>query len=259
MDNLLQTPTLTTRSLNNVELMVQEVADLVGGSGDVDVREKAMRLLDRAADRMNGAGVYLFRKKEATFGTSPAFTANQSTLSLPSDWAWATDPGMAYDSNGNCIQILEWKPWEIYRMNLQTTASNITSVPCFLSIMNELDATAYLYPYIDTAKVATIKLTYFARILRLSEVTDGNVYLSPEARECLIAGGQAMMIRQRYMTKPAIWEPMMNDFDRMIQLAKSAAFRNQQAEHISIRVDEAGNLAGGYYSAGPRTTVYIGF
>jgi hypothetical protein len=256
MDNLLQIPTLPTASLGNVELMVQEVADLAGGSGDIDIREKSIRMLDRAADRMNASGVYLFRRKEAIFTT---FTLGQSTLTLPSDWAWATDPMVACDTAGNVVQALEWKTWEIYRTLLQTTQLNINSVPTFATIFNELDFLAYLYPYIDNGKVATIKATYFARILRISEVSDGNVYLSPEGRECLITGGQAMLMRQRFMTKPAVWQPLMEDFFRQIQLAKSAAFRNQQAEHMAARPDESGSLSTGVFTPGPRVSVYLGF
>lgn len=257
MSELLQTPPLTSATLNSVEFMVQEVADLIGGTDDLDIRTKAMRMLDRAADRMNAAGVYLFRRKE--YSGFAAFTTGQSTLTLPSDFAWATDPSIAYDVNGNAIQIMEWKTWEIYRMLLQQTSQNINSVPCFLSILNELDGIAYLYPYIDAAKTASIKMTYFARVVRLSEVSDGNVYLSPEGRECLITGGQAMMVRQRFLTKPAIWEPMMEDFDRLIRTCKQAAYRNQQAEHISAKPDESGNLASNTYTPGPRATVYLGF
>ena len=87
MDNLLQTPPLTTGALAAVETMVQDVADLIGGAGDPDVRAKAIRMLDRAADRMNASGVYLFRRKEASF---TSFTNGQSTLTPPSDWAFAT-------------------------------------------------------------------------------------------------------------------------------------------------------------------------
>lgn len=256
MDNLLQVPTLTTPSLNNVELMIQEVSDLIGGAGDTDVREKAIRMLDRAADRMNAMGVWLFRRKENLFGS---FTSGQSTLTMPSDWAWGTDPMVAYDVSGNAIQVIEWKTWETYRMLLQTTTSNITNVPAFASLLNELDGLFYLYPYIDPAKVDSIKATYFARLLRISEVTDGDVYLTPESRECLITGGQAMMIRQRFLTKPAIWAPMMADFERMVLLAKSAAFRQQQAEHIAASPNESGSLSTSIYTPGPRTTVLLGF
>lgn len=259
MSELLQTPPLTTTSLNAVEVMIEEVADLIGGSDDLDARYKAMRMLDRAADRLNGAGVFLFRKKEATFGTSPVFTANQATLTLPSDFAFPTDPAVCKDSLGNVIQVLEWKAWEIFRTSILTTVTNIQSVPAFVSILNPLDLTAYLYPYIDTAKVANIVLTYFARILRVSEVADGNVYLTPEGREALITGGQAMMTRQRYLTKPNIWVPMMQDFDRTVMLAKAAAFRQQQVEHISIRPDESGSLSNSVVTPGPTPTVYLGF
>lgn len=256
MDNLLQVPTLTTSSLNNVELMIQEVSDLIGGTGDTDVREKAIRMLDRAADRMNAAGVYLFRRKESTF---TGLTTGQSTLAFPSDWAWATDPMCVYDTPGNLIQVVEWKTWEIYKMQLQTTVTNMNGVPSYASVLSEMDALIYLYPYIDAAKVGSIKATYFARLLRISEVADGNVYLSAEGRECLITGGQAMMIRQRFLTKPAIWTPMMQDFDRQILLAKSAAFRQQQAEHIAARPDEGGGLSTAVYTPGPRVTVYLGY
>jgi len=256
MDNLLQAPPLTSPNLNAVERMLQEVADLIGGAGDPDIREKAILMLDRAADRMNASGVYLFRRKENVF---TSFTSGQSTLTVPSDWGWATDPMVVYDANGNATQVIEWKTWEIYRLLLQTTASNITNVPSFASLLNELDGLIYLYPYIDPAKVATIKSTYFARIVHISEVSDGNVYLTPESRECLITGGQAMMMRQRFMTKPAIWAPMMMDFEKLILLAKSAAFRQQQSEHIAARPDEAGSLSTSIYSPGPRVTVYLGF
>lgn len=257
MSELLQTPPLTSLTLNSVEFMVQEVADLIGGTDDLDIRTKAMRMLDRAADRMNAAGVYLFRRKE--YSGFAAFTTGQSTLTLPSDFAWATDPAVAYNVQGNSVQNMEWKTWEIYRWLLQNTSQNNTGVPAYLTILNELDGIAYLYPYIDPAQCSSIKMTYFARIVRISEVSDGNVYLSPEGRECLITGGQAMMVRQRFLTKPAIWEPMMKDFDNLITLAKQAAYRNQQAEHISARPDESGNLSVNTFTPGPRATVYLGF
>ena len=256
MDNLLQTPPLTTGALAAVETMVQDVADLIGGAGDPDVRAKAIRMLDRAADRMNASGVYLFRRKEASF---TSFTNGQSTLTPPSDWAFATDPMTCFDSLSRVNNVVEWKSWEIYRQQLVVSPTNINGVPSYATQLSEMDATIYLYPYIDSSKVSTIKATYFARILRISELTDANVYLTREAAECLVTGGMALMTQNRFLSKPAIWGPMMADFDRMIQATKQVAFRNQQAEHMGIRPDESGNLASSVYTPGPQATVFIGF
>ena len=83
---------LTTPSEQTVDGMVGEVADLVGGSDDPEIKAKALKLLDRAADRLNLAGIYLYRRKTVTYDQNGSgdldLTNGDTSLNLPSDWAW---------------------------------------------------------------------------------------------------------------------------------------------------------------------------
>ena len=231
-------PETTSTTLQAVDAMIGEVAALIGGADDSRTRERAQFALDRAADRMNMAGTFLFRRKENTF---TSFTAAQATLALPSDWGWPEQPAYALDSGGDIIQRVEWKTWDLLRRRLADDSD--TGVPEFLSILSELDSLIYVAPKIDTASVTSIRVPYFAKIQRISEAT--SIALSPEAREALITGGEFFAMRYRYAKFPQVWRPFQDDFYRAIAGARAAANR-WLAQAFSTAVPEVfGSLSTG--------------
>ena len=77
---------------NPIDDMIAMTAALIGGQGDPEAEALALKYLDRASDRMNGKGVWLFGQKEKTYtATNVDFTSGSSTVLLPSDFAWGMD------------------------------------------------------------------------------------------------------------------------------------------------------------------------
>src|SRR5262245_14703325 len=106
---VLQTPPSTTISTTAVDVIIEEVAGLVGGPDEPDVRELAIRCLDRAADRLNAQSIWMHRRKEASYGS---LTAGQSQLTLPTDWGWPDRPVYAFNSAGSQVGHIDWITWE---------------------------------------------------------------------------------------------------------------------------------------------------
>lgn len=233
-DQLVQTVPDSASNLQPVDVMIDLVAAIIGGQDDPDARTLALRCLDRAADRMNMAGVFGFRHAEASYTT---FTAAQETLVAPDDWAFPCDPAAVYDSAGNVIQVLEWKLWDVFRQ----AGSSATGRPEILSQASERDLTIYVAPKIDPAAVYQIRLSYLARVQRPSEAT--TLYLLPETREALITGGEAFITRSHYLKYPNIWSPMFVDFDRTIRGAIAASLRWTEATRMAAIPDINGSLA----------------
>lgn len=242
----LKTP-VTNPTIASIDGMVSEVASLIGGEGDPNVKAKALKSLDRAADRMNMAGLYLFRRKEVNYQTAAAggsgttlLENDDQTLPTPSDWGWPERSVVAIDSNSNRLKQLFWQPWETFRLISAQDTTSASGIPEFISIRNELEALLHFWPPIDTDSVAEIIVPYYARILRPSEVSDSNLFASNEVIEALITGGEAFMMRFRHKNQPQQWLPFWNDFKDAITMAKGASHRNQQVQDIWAIPGETG-------------------
>lgn len=224
----LPVPPASPTPLQPTELIIAEVAGLLGFENDPEMRTKAIRALDRAAARMNSLGVYLFRLKEAAFTT---FNSGESTLTLPTDWGWAETDGFVYDEDGNLKSRLTWLAWSEFLLrkpNATTSSTDRNGIPQIISFVSEADGLAYYYPYIDSARVSRIVLPYLARVQRISEIADDSeLSLSDEMREALIAGGQAFLMQSRYKDKPAIYSPYFAQFESSVRGAKATAQRRQ--------------------------------
>jgi hypothetical protein len=216
-------------------LMVDEVARLVGAPDDPELRTAALVALDRAADRMNMAGIYLYRRSQVTF-TSLADGSNY--LDLPSDWAWPVGTVTILDLDGVLIAERNWVEWEIYRRAAVDPTSK--STPEIFTLLSEFDAKAYFYPTVDAATVGSINLTYCARIQRPSESSDDQLYFTPETRECLISGGSFLIMQHRYAGQPGVWAPYKMDFDQNIHRCRASAARQLYGARRQIRVDTVG-------------------
>jgi hypothetical protein len=212
--------------------MIGEVASLVGGEQDPAARAMALAKLDRAADRLNASGIFMFMRKTETYDS---LVASQETLDLPADWGWPCDPADVYDAGGNLIKRMEWTLWDTYRA---TIIDPYDAVPSIISLRSELDETASIFPRVDAGSVGSIQLNYWARIQRPSEAE----YLSllPEAREALITVANFLATQHRYLKSPAVWEPMRRDAFNMVELAKGAAQRWLGACHLTIYPELSG-------------------
>ena len=115
------------------------------------------------------------------------------------------------DLDGVQAAASDWVEWDTYqKVAIDPTC---TGLPTWFSVLNEFDAKAYFYPGVDLTTVGSIVLTYCARIQRPSEAADDQLYFTPETRECLISGGQFLIMQHRYAGQPGIWAPYKGDFD----------------------------------------------
>lgn len=252
-------PPETSALLQPYQVIVDEVAALVGGQDDEEMREKARILVDRAADHMNMAGVYLHQLKEATYTATVDYPAAVEKLALPSDWGWPEGHFYTFTSDGSGGHKLysqcDWVDWPTFIKYRQRTAVSDRSdgKPKLASIRSEVeDGNIYFYPYPDPDGVSQIVVPYFSRIARPSETT--LLLVTPEIRECLITGGQAMMMQYRHAKLPGVWRSWQNDFERTIEKAKAADARRQQALYYWAQVDvppiQPYYHSYGYYSEG---------
>jgi hypothetical protein len=233
-----------------IDLMIDEVAGLIGGHTDPAVRAKAQFALDRAADWMNMSGIYMFRRKTETYDS---LTADQATLDVPSDWGWPERNPRVFDSSDNPNTHMEWLDWDQFRTRQNATDNSGT--PCIISARNELETTFAIHPGVDLGEVNSIELDYYARVQRPSEHEE--ILILPEIREALICGGEAFAVRFRHLTRPRIWEPLWVQFTKAIKLAKGVTWRYRQAVLAQATPVETGHPLMDPYSSTGRGTAYI--
>lgn len=213
-----------------VDFLVTEVAGLLHEEDDPSVRTKALAALDRAADRMNSRGVFVYTRIETTYDS---FVTGDTTLPLPNDFAWPMNPVQILDSTDQMTGIIEWMNWDEFgRRRLYGVSSG---KPYFISIPDGSTLEAILYPAVDTSQCPKIVLPYARRIPRPSQ--SDQLLILPEVREALITGGQALILQYRYPDKPGVWQPMLADFIRQTQLAKASGARLNFAARRRARVD----------------------
>ena len=256
MTTHLQVPpeTALDDNLQTVDILVDEVASLIGGQGNPDTRNRALRFLDRAADRMNMSGTFLYRRAEKTYDSTDASWAESAeTFALPSDWGWPMDAAYAYESGGAKIRRIEWKSWDVFRG--LGSDSSLTGAPAYASIRSEKDTQAlFIWPKLSITDVDHFVLTYIGRVQRPSEVT--SLAILPETREALITGGEYFAARWRYLKNPSIWGPMRKEFLDAIDGARAAANRNLHANHMALYPELVGSLpfGSGFDVINPSTT-----
>jgi hypothetical protein len=193
--------------------MIGEVAAVFGGDNDPVARDLARVKLDRAADRLNMAGIWAFRRKEETY----TLTDNQESLTLPADFSFPTQPTSVYEGT-DLLASMEWKTYDVFQ---RIKHSEYSGVPNFISILSPLDGVAYIFPHGSVGY--TLKLNYWARLQRPSEAQE--IALIPEAREAMISQGIALMAQHRHLTHPAIWRPLQEEANRVTAGARNASQR----------------------------------
>jgi len=238
------TPTGSTLTETDTDTMISEVAELGGDPTDPDLRTKAIRALDRAADRLNMRGHWLFRRKTLTYSTTGSgdqlLSADDSTLTLPSDWAYGIDPIRVLGADSDLNRIGEWKSWAW--LQGYKTDSDFSGVPSYFAIKSELDLVAHFYPSLDTSTTTAIEMTYVARVQRPSEAS--SLSITPETREALISGGMALFAQWRWVNMPQVWQPLLKDFYYNIKLARASTKRALGELHQTATVDEVADGPG---------------
>lgn len=222
--------------LQPIDALVNTVAGLIGEPGDPDGRTAAMGYLQEAVDQLNAGGVLLFSRKELTVTN---LVAGQNSFDLPDDWGWPEQQSAyALNVEGNQVEKLTWLPWEVYR-DLGAVAA---STPSYLSIMSDVDQTAFIHPPVDIDKVASLRIPYLTRIPDLASSTQ--LRLSPEARHALRSWGKAFAMQDTYKDKPAIYVPFFTQAKDATRAAWGADCRRMGAEYVAFAPDELGRLPG---------------
>lgn len=222
------------RTVEAVDVMIEEVLATIGGEGNNDERELAMRALDRATDRLNAHGLEMFRVVEATYDS---LAQGQTSLDLPSQWAWPYDHPIAYDASDQMIHKMQWLTWGVFNGS-RARLSGDNGVPQYCSIRDSIeDAKVHLYPYVDTNDVAKIIIPYHARVDRLSSVTNSFFVVTREIQEAIITGGIFFMMQKRYATRPDVLSQYLRDFEHQMENARCAAARYASNSHPSATPD----------------------
>lgn len=242
-----------------VNSMRDEVADLIGGSGDDTASAKAITLLNRAVNHLNMNGVVLLKRTEQNWTSANGdFASGAQSITLPGDFGWPDDRLFCYDSTGKLIQIAEYRPWEMFRGYTNNLGSTGFGAPEIISIKSSThDGKLYFWPFIDTGRVAQIIYPYFSKV---SQVVAGQTFgENLELGEALVSYAQYLVMQYRYKDKPAIWMPWKSIADEAMRRAKASATRDELgtgAWHIQATPDETGRIA--YpYDFFPRGAVYI--
>lgn len=223
----------------NVSRAVDEVCEIVGVSVDPELRNKALRFLDRAATKLNLAGVHLNSIREYSIKA----TASQGHVSISGAPNWGWPYGDAYAISAGLATsamkgVLRWEPWNRFRQldfDL-TTKTAAGQVPTTISIQSELfDKKAYLYPTPSAAN-CYIHIPYFSKVQRPSE--ESTLLVSDETYEALIQGAQAMMMQYRHASSPQVWTPFMQVFETTLARLRSATHRlHVEANNLTIQPD----------------------
>jgi len=252
-DELIHLPPVSILDISSqpVDAMIDEVASMMGKAGDPEGRNRALSFLDRATDRLNMDGVFLYRRKDFE---ETNFTDGQFTLTLPADWGWPEPVGYSFNEDDPVAKnkVLEWKNWPDFS-GLSWNTGN-TGIPEYCSIRSDFDGLLYLYPSINTAKVSKLQFPYIARLQKPSEAD--TIYMQSETREALISLATALAVQFRYIDKPNIWGPMMAEAMMVARKAKGAARRFESSLHITAYPDETGRLRPGDTQTSPGS-VYL--
>lgn len=259
-------PKYTFGQLQPIDRMVKHAAAYLGGDDDPEARAKALEFMDRAADRMNDFGLFLFARRIAEYSISAATLSDgDSTVDFPTDFGWPYEPNFVDDSSGNRVGDMEWVPWETFQYSIKGPGFSVSpGAPSFLSFLNELpssgdysatDGKIHFYPAAASSAIDKITIAYIARLPRPSEVTDPEeVRILPEAREVLLTGTIALLQQFRRQGQPAIWDRYMKDFEKWLDRARASAARQQGVFHTLITPQEAG-LSGRH--SPPRQTYLV--
>lgn len=242
-------------AIQPIDRLIGEVAAYLGGEDDPIARMKALSFLDRAADRMNAFGVFLFEQREEVYDS---ISSGDTTIAIPSNFGWPVDPVVARKTGGKVTRIMHWTGYHHFRQSIagDTTSTTARSVPQFITYKSEYDTNFEFWPPANMDDFDEIALSYLSPIDRPSEVSNqAAVRLLAPVRESMLTGGIALMMQFRYQTQPALYKPHMDDFERWLTRARASATRRQQAEHAVITPVEMPFTPAGLR----RSLLYIGF
>lgn len=248
-------PTVLTTSPNvataqSVERLVDEICSVVGAPYDPEIRDKALKCLDRVATRLNVAGIYLQNLKEHKVG----LTKNQNYVSISgaSNYGWPYGAPYVVATSSCCaasatVGYLRWQPWERFKLLDDNMATEKTTTkwesPLYCSIQSEVfDKKLYLYKVPCSSSSLAVHMPYFSKVQRPSE--ESTLTVSDEVYEALQSGAEAMLMRFKYASQPNVWQPMMQDFELILARLKAAASR-LHTEGANLTIQPVNNAFSG--------------
>lgn len=244
------TPDTTTHTdIQPIDRLIGEVAAYLGGEHDPLARSKAVSFLDRAADRLNAFGTFLFTRKEVVYTD---ISAGDTTVPIPSDFGWPVDPALTRKTSGIRTGGMTWPSYNTFRQVIATRDSSKVAnrgTPRHITYKSEYDDNFEFWPPADMEEFDEMVVNYLAPVSRPSEVADQeSVWLLAPVREVMLMGGIALMMQFRHRAQPNIWLPFMNDFERWLSKARASAYRRQQVEHAVATPGESPHVSSGLRS-----------
>lgn len=212
--------------------MIQHLASFVGGEGDNEVRNMALRCLDRAADRLNTMGVHVWTKRQEAY----TWSSGDASAALPTDWFCAAGSAWRVAADGSGPTEVLWMDWGDFSSYDLTSEGS----PKYISIRSDVyDGLIHYYPKVSAEAAGQIlRVPYYAKIQRPSEAAD--LYLYDIAREALLTGGTAFMLQWRYAQNPNIWMPYFADFERQGYAARAASHLHfAEGTPVSFGIDDS--------------------
>lgn len=216
--------------------LVSQVARIIGGEDDTNIRAQALDCINRVRQRMNR------RLLKFTKTTASAITlvSGTSTYSLPSAY---NKPSFAriLDTNSKPVQDLRYvdDAWFAHQYPIQTEGG----LPVFYSLRNSFsDGLIKLYPAPGASQATsnTLSVEYFARLGAIADTSDELTSLPEEAQGVIVECAQyclamerrskdSTLISQKKADAEQAWESLLNwDRDQsdeqarvMIRLSRS--------------------------------------
>lgn len=232
MTDLIQlVPVSAVPSDTQMDEIVGDLAVLMGSPEDPEVREMVLRALDRAATRLNMAGIGLCQVREFTATT---FTVGQYTLDISSLTDWLSPWGnvLLYGTDGGIGQEVYWVPWGRLRETQDQYAPTTTDVPEYCSIQYPDQQLIHFNTTLDPGVIGRVVVPYMARVPRPSRAS--SLAVPEEVLEALQEGATYFLMRQRFKNQPPIWLPYERTFAAALLGAKQSVNRVQDSQIYSL-------------------------
>ena len=192
--------------------LVSQIARIVGGESEDNVRAQALDCLNRVRTEMNQHDWWFMKTTQSPITLS----SGTRTYSLASAFH---KPSYArlIDSAALPYRELRYEDDAVF-VRLEPTQAT-QGLPGHYSLRNDFDdGHISLYPIPDTATATDFRLSveYFARMGAFSD--SGSVVRIPEeATNLLVVGGQAYILRERLKDSPVTIQAFQ-DFQRLMRL-----------------------------------------
>jgi len=195
--------------------LVTQVASVIGGSDEDNIRAQALDCINRARSEINMHD-WRFLKRTVT---STAFVAATQTYTLPTTFK---SPAFFHllDTNGKPYRDLQYI--DDASFTHAVPQQNISSIPAAYSLRNTFnDGLISFYPVPDASVVSNYTWSgeYFTRVANITDDTAALSSIPEEICNVLIAGGQYYLVSEREKGNEGLVNHKWQDYQRVKNLA----------------------------------------